>query len=154
MLRIDKRLQNILAGRGLDENKLTSIRIDKQIKQLAENTEKRIKQIKEKEDILKKSIRELSIENDRIEDEIHEMKQQSKQRSELFEIKKKVSDQARHDPVGKFKQISGRRQLLDQIKTHAEEIEFLKDELDRLRAKTFPSFAHLQAHVDYPDEYQ
>lgn len=28
---------------------------------------------------------------------------------------------------------------------------FLKDELDRLRARTFPSFAHLQK-PEYPDE--
>jgi hypothetical protein len=28
---------------------------------------------------------------------------------------------------------------------------FLKDELDRLRARTFPSFAHLQNKMDHPD---
>ena len=33
-----------------------------------------------------------------------------------------------------------------------EEIEFLRDELDRLRAKTFPSFAHLHNKQEYPDE--
>jgi hypothetical protein len=29
---------------------------------------------------------------------------------------------------------------------------FLSDELDRLRARTFPSFAHLQSKVEYPDD--
>jgi hypothetical protein len=31
-------------------------------------------------------------------------------------------------------------------------MEFLRDELDRLRARTFPSFAHLQNKTEYPDE--
>ena len=43
--------------------------------------------------------------------------------------------------------------MMDMIEQYREEIEFLNDELDRLRAKTFPSFAHLQAQVDFPDEY-
>jgi len=36
--------------------------------------------------------------------------------------------------------------------TRAEEIEVLRDELDRLRARTFPSFAHLHNKPGYPDE--
>jgi WD40 repeat protein len=152
MLRIDKRLQNILAGRGLDENKLTAVRIEKQMTQLNANAEKRISHISEKEQQLVKAINELTMHNEQLEDEVHEMERQMKQREELYSIKVAVSDQARHDPQGKFKQISSWSKLKDKIRQHYEEMEFLKDELDRLRAKTFPSFAHLQAHVDYPDE--
>jgi predicted RNase H-like nuclease (RuvC/YqgF family) len=120
--------------------------------QLNANAEKRISHISEKEQQLVKAINELTMHNEQLEDEVHEMERQMKQREELYSIKVAVSDQARHDPQGKFKQISSWSKLKDKIRQHYEEMEFLKDELDRLRAKTFPSFAHLQAHVDYPDE--
>lgn len=42
---------------------------------------------------------------------------------------------------------------MEVIKQQSEEMMFLKDELDRLRARTFPSFAHLQK-PEYPDEKQ
>lgn len=35
------------------------------------------------------------------------------------------------------------RKMVDVIRQQEEEIMFLKDELDRLRARTFPSFAHI-----------
>lgn len=38
------------------------------------------------------------------------------------------------------------------VKQRTEEIEFLRDELDRLRERTFPSFAHLHAKNEFPDE--
>ena len=71
----------------------------------------------------------------------------------MLKLRATVSDQAVADPAGKFKHIATRRKMMDTIEQYREEIEFLNDELDRLRAKTFPSFAHLQAHVDYPDEF-
>jgi hypothetical protein len=41
--------------------------------------------------------------------------------------------------------------MMDVIKQQEEEIMFLQDELDRLRARTFPSFAHLQNKAEFPD---
>ena len=38
--------------------------------------------------------------------------------------------------------ITTRRKLIDLARTQTEEIEFLRQELDRLRQSTFPSFAH------------
>jgi hypothetical protein len=41
-----------------------------------------------------------------------------------------------------MKRITMRRRLVELAKSQTEEIEFLKQELDRLRQRTFPSFAH------------
>lgn len=175
MLRIDKRLQNILAGRGLDENQQMAERILNQISHLNENTEKRVKQIEEKEQALAKTISDLTRDNEILENEVYEMELQEKQREDLIKLKtnlgekkddkikmttaeikskmKSIKVQAKDNPSDKFLQIALRREMMDMIEQYREEIEFLNDELDRLRAKTFPSFAHLQAHVDFPDEY-
>ena len=45
-----------------------------------------------------------------------------------------------------------RRRLLNLAKSQTEEIEFLRDELDRLRGRTFPSFAHVHNKLENPDE--
>jgi WD40 repeat protein len=175
MLRIDKRLQNILAGRGLDENQQMAERILSQISHLNENTVKRVKQIQEKEQALMKTINDLTRDNEILENEVYEMEIQEKQREDLIKLKtnlgekktekgkmttqemktkmKSIKNQAQDNPGDKFLQIALRREMMDMIEQYREEIEFLNDELDRLRAKTFPSFAHLQAHVDFPDEY-
>jgi WD40 repeat protein len=153
MLRIDKRLQNILAGRGLDENQQMAERIRNQIDHLNENTIKRVNQILEKKKALLKNISDLDKDNEVLENEVDEMEKQENQRENLLKLRSAISDQTRDDPEGKFKQIAIRRKMMDTIEQYREEIEFLNDELDRLRAKTFPSFAHLQAHVDFPDEY-
>lgn len=44
--------------------------------------------------------------------------------------------------AAKMKRITMRRRLVELAKSQTDEIEFLKQELDRLRQRTFPSFAH------------
>jgi WD40 repeat protein len=152
LLKSDKRTQNILSGIGLDENKKRAEQLEKQLGVLASNTAKRVEMLHKKEQILSKKITEFAEENERLEDEVRDMQEQKNQRSELITLKASVSDKTKHDPARKFKQISTRRHLFDLAKQQAEEIEILRDELERLRARTFPSFAHLQAQQDLPDE--
>jgi regulator of replication initiation timing len=54
----------------------------------------------------------------------------------------------------KMKKVVARRQLVDAAQAQAEEIDFLKSELDRLRQKTFPSFVRAtRSRLTYnPDE--
>lgn len=152
MLKSDKRTQNILSGIGLDENKKRAEQLEKQVEALGKTTAKRVEMLHKKEQTLRKKITEFSDENERLEDEVREMQEQKNQRAELITLKASVSDKAKHDPARKFKQISTRRHLFDLAKQQAEEIEILRDELERLRARTFPSFAHLQSQQDLPDE--
>ena len=51
----------------------------------------------------------------------------------------------------RMKAVMTRRKLVDLAKAQTEEIEFLRGELDRLRQRTFPSFAHasqMRGNVD------
>ncbi|CAM9612531.1 unnamed protein product [Hapterophycus canaliculatus] len=47
-----------------------------------------------------------------------------------------------HQAAGRMKRITTRRRLVDLARAQTGEIEALKAELDRLRQRTFPSFAH------------
>lgn len=74
------------------------------------------------------------------------------QRKQIMGLKSKTSNDGVADPAKKIKEIAHKRKLMDIVKQQTEEIEFLRDELDRLRARTFPSFAHLHNKPEYPDE--
>ena len=45
-----------------------------------------------------------------------------------------------HAVTLKMKKVVGRRRLVDTARAQAEEIDFLRQELDRMRQRTFPSF--------------
>jgi hypothetical protein len=61
----------------------------------------------------------------------------------IMNLKSNTQTDNENDPKLKIKEIAHKRKLLDILKQQTEEMEVLRDELDRLRAKTFPSFAHL-----------
>jgi hypothetical protein len=53
----------------------------------------------------------------------------------------------------KMKKIMARRHLVDTAKAQAEEIDFLRQELDKVRQKTFPSFIRaVKKRLPNPDE--
>ena len=55
------------------------------------------------------------------------------------------------DPIKRFKEVATVRKYKEIVDQQKEEIEFLEDELERFRSKTFPSFANMHARQDYAD---
>ena len=76
------------------------------------------------------------------------------QRKQIVSLKSQTNQDSASEHSKKIAMIAQKRRMLDLTKHYEEEIMFLKDELDRLRARTFPSFAHIQNKADYPDERQ
>ena len=74
------------------------------------------------------------------------------QRQQIIDLKSATNNDTANDPRKRIMAIATQRKMIDVIKQQEEEIMFLKDELDRLRARTFPSFAHIQNKADYPDD--
>ncbi len=115
--------------------------------------QKRIKTINETKKKLRKEIADKLKENDQLETKARQLQQNVDQRKQIMGLKSNAGDDGgAQDPAKKIKDISHKRKLMDIVKQQTEEIEFLRDELDRLRAKTFPSFAHLHNKQEYPDE--
>ena len=54
-------------------------------------------------------------------------------KTSIFDEKKQL--------IQKMDSVVTRRKLIDLVKAQSEEIEFLRNELDRLRRRTFPSFS-------------
>lgn len=118
-------------------------RLDNQIKALDDNTKKRISDITTKLKKMQRDIKEKSAENEELERKARILKQNVEARQQIIDLKSAASNDGGNDPSIKFKEIANQRKMMDVIKQQEEEIMFLQDELDRLRARTFPSFAHL-----------
>lgn len=151
LYRVTKQTQEIIQGKHVKKEEDDKTRLDKQIKQLKANCDKRVEDIKKMESKLKKEIKDKITENEQLEAKARQLKHNVEQRMQIEGLKSNTSNTGDSDPFKKAKDIANQRKLLDVIKQQEEEIHFLKDELDRLRARTFPSFAHLQNKLDHPD---
>jgi len=143
LYRVTKQTQEIIQGKHQKKDEEDKKRLDNQIKQLEDNAIKRKAAIQQTELKLQKEIREKTQENSQLEAKAWKLKNNVTQRKQIINLRVSTNNDRASDPSTKIKQIAHQRKLLDVIKQQEEEIMFLKDELDRLRARTFPSFAHL-----------
>lgn len=150
LYRVTKQTQEIIQGKHQKKDEEDKKRLEGQIKQLESNTANRISNIHDNQKKLRREIKEKQQENEQLEAKARQLQQNVDQRKEIMGLKQNTNQDSESDPSKRIKEIANRRRLLDVIKQQEEEIMFLKDELDRLRARTFPSFAHLNK-AEYPD---
>ena len=112
----------------------------------------RVKTLNEKKRKLLKEIKEKMQENEQLEMKARQLQLNVEQRKQIMELRSKGTDENVQDPNRRFNELRAKRRLVEILQQQTEEIEFLRDELDRLRARTFPSFAHIHARPGYPDE--
>ena len=151
LYRVTKQTQEIIQGKHTKRDEEDKKRLEQQIKQLEENTLNRIKAVEKTKQKLKREIREKKAENEQLEQKARQLKLQADDRQSIIALQSKYQAEDASDPQKKCAEIAQQRKLLEVIQQQSEEMMFLKDELDRLRARTFPSFAHLQK-PEYPDE--
>jgi septal ring factor EnvC (AmiA/AmiB activator) len=152
LYRVTKQTQEIIMQKNIKKDEDIKKRLDNQIKALDDNTKKRINDITSKLKKMQRDIKEKSSENDELERKARVLKQNVEARQQIIDLKSAAANDGGNDPSIKFKEIANQRKMMDVIKQQEEEIMFLQDELDRLRARTFPSFAHLQNKAEFPDQ--
>jgi len=102
--------------------------------------------IKEKKKTLKKHenrIQEMTTSNKELSAEIAKLETDVASKQQIVNIRGTVSvqDEQRLSGQKKMDAVVTRRKLVDLVKAQSEEIDFLRNELDRLRRRTFPSFS-------------
>lgn len=94
-------------------------------------------------DGLRRQLDDRITENESLEEQIHGLKREVAARESVRQSRNDargtVGDPAQ-TAMKRIKRVVVRRQLVDLARTQAEEIDFLRQELDRMRQKTFPSF--------------
>lgn len=93
---------------------------------------------------LVQSVKERRDENDRLARQLKELEQSVQVREAIYKSRVDASG-GEVNPAAKaqqrMKRVTMRRRLIDLARVQTEEIDYLRQELDRLRQRTFPSFA-------------
>ena len=109
----------------------------------------KIKSKKEKE------VKKKEFENSRLSNHVQELEKNVAVRASIHRARASGGDGVA-DPNAagraRMKAVVTRRKLLDLARAQTDEVEFLRQELDRLRQKTFPSFATRRNRDMNPDE--
>lgn len=107
------------------------------------DAEEKIENIQQKNEALKKQLKERQQECSNLESKIAQLHGQV----QSCQAVKNSRDDARGDEsspaniaAAKMKKVVGRRHMVDTARAQAEEIDFLRQELDKMRQRTFPSF--------------
>jgi superfamily I DNA and RNA helicase len=110
---------------------------------LAKDAELRMQSLQKTNESLRKQLDDRRHECNYLEEKISTLELQVSSSNNV----KQSRDEARGaagDPAAvatmKMKKIVGRRHLVDTARSQAEEIDFLRQELDKMRQRTFPSF--------------
>jgi hypothetical protein len=167
LTRVTKKIQEIVTGReDIDQGQIINI-YDQKKKNLEENKKKR-------ELIMDKKIKELSSEIDKKTRENIEFKLKLNKLSENVNLKEQIimldsedKDADQEEEVVDAKDVNNKNnkkkyknfleiarvtKLKNLVQQYYEEIEYLRTELDKLRARTFPSFLQKPDQILYPDE--
>lgn len=107
-------------------------------------------------DKLRHSVREKRAENTRLVAQLRELEASVNAREAIYKTRAEAAGgelSAAASAAQRMKRVMMRRRLLDLAKAQTDEINFLRGELDRLRERTFPSFASAARHrLMPPDE--
>ena len=136
---------------------------DQKKKNLNENKKKRIEVMEKKMFEIQQEIKKKNNENQDFKLKLSKLQENVNLKKQIIDLDTDDKDDANDDNGAKKKliflifrskifEIAEVTKLKNLVQQHYEEIEFLRNELDKLRARTFPSFLQKPDHVIYPDE--
>lgn len=155
LLRVTRELQHVIReGSDATQAKERLDRIAARKAYLENEADTKLRKIRRGNEAMRRQLTDRSQELRSLEDRIRELTAQVVSRKNV----KQSRDEARgktSDPVSvaikKMKKVVARRHLVDTARAQAEEIDFLRQELDRIRMRTFPSFVRRRVSNN-PDE--
>ncbi|CEG49326.1 WD40/YVTN repeat-like-containing domain [Plasmopara halstedii] len=152
LLRVTKELQELLhSGDTSHKQKRQVAMLEAKLTHLSRNHETTVLKLEKTGSQYERQLRERERENDKLEQQVTQLTTQVKIREDILTSRTSAAKRqqaagggARKDAT-RLKAIAVRRKLVDLAKAQTNEIEYLRSELDKMRRRTFPSFA--QTHI-------
>ena len=156
MLRVTKDLQSFLkGGANVDRHKIDYEKAEKKLAYVQKAHGEKVKKLLRLRAKREKEVRQKQNENSRLANHVNELEKNVAVRASIHRARSSGGDGG-VDPNAasraRMKAVVTRRKLLDLARAQTDEIEFLRQELDRLRQRTFPSFATRRNQQMNPDE--
>ena len=150
-LRVTKAMQEFIKGGAENHHDLERSAIMKKIDHVRTTMQSKIEEKKQAMQKIRRIVKEKESENNNLRNQVVEAKQLVSQREEIHHLQSTGLDQHRNLKLMQNMRIT--RKLEDVAKAQQEEMQLLKKEIDRLRERTFPSFAVVSKRVvGNPDE--
>eukprot|EP00487_Bulimina_marginata_P009288 TRINITY_DN3664_c0_g1_i1.p1 TRINITY_DN3664_c0_g1~~TRINITY_DN3664_c0_g1_i1.p1 ORF type:complete len:246 (-),score=42.23 TRINITY_DN3664_c0_g1_i1:140-877(-) len=142
--RVTKKDQEVIKAGGHDSKQKNEVSSLERKLDFTKNTmESKIKEKKKEFKKYKNRMTEINKSNQDLKKEIDKLQSDVVSKQEIINIRASISvkDEKKQSVQKKMDAVVTRRKLVDLVKAQSEEIEFLRNELDRLRRRTFPSFS-------------
>ena len=164
LTRVTKKIQEVVTGKEeINQAQIAKLYEDKK-RNLEENTSKRIATLDKKYREINNDIKKKVEENHAFNIKLNYLNEDVVKTQQIIDLDEDVQRSneiggygagEEHKPGGvpnKSLEIAEVSKLKSIVKNYYEEIEYLRAELDKLRARTFPSFLQKPDNVIYPDE--
>ena len=162
LTRVTKKIQEVVTGKEeINQAQIAKLYEDKK-RNLEENTSKRIATLDKKFREINNDIKKKVEENHAFNIKLNNLKEDVVKTQQIIDLDEDVekADEMgyageEHKPgvvSNKSLEIAEVSKLKSIVKNYYEEIEYLRAELDKLRARTFPSFLQKPDNIIYPDE--
>ncbi|CAM9196962.1 unnamed protein product [Laminaria digitata] len=157
LLRVTKKLQAVLKGDGGEKDKELVQKTEARVEMMERAHESKTLKARQTNAKIAQQLQERLDENRRVSGQLVQLSTSVKAREAIHRSKMDANGgqiNPAQQAAGRMKRITTRRRLVDLARAQTGEIEALKAELDRLRQRTFPSFAHAARNrlISCPDD--
>jgi len=143
LLRVTKDLQHKMKGGGEEKQQVEVAQLERKLEQLKANHEERAADLKRQVAAIKKLVAEKEGEMGSLKQQIEQLEGSVLEREMIHEIQSKSKDSS-SDSHKRFEEVHMKRKLQTLVGMQTQEIELLREELDRLRRRTFPTFTQYE----------
>ena len=145
LLRVTKDLQSKIRGGGEDNHLLEVSALEKKLEQLKSSHEAKVADLRKQVAKFGAQIAEKHAEMESLHGQIEQLEGSVLEREMIYDIQAKNTN-ASGDSYKRFEELHMKRKLQTLVGMQTQEIGLLREELDRLRRRTFPTFTHVDHH--------
>jgi len=145
LLRVEKRTLEIMKGGSRESDAQMHARTDKKTEIIQRVHQDKLAKLKKSIAKMASSIQDRRSENEKLVAQMAELEGSVKVRESIYQSRVDATgghSNPAHQAASRMKKVTMRRRLVDLARVQTEEIDYLRQELDRLRQRTFPSFAN------------
>jgi hypothetical protein len=144
LLRVTKDLQEVIRGGSEESQAEETHKLERKLAQVQATHADRMADVRRQQRKVARLVADKRAEMESLGGQIEQLEGSVQQREMIHEVQSR-SKGAAEDKATRFEEVHMKTKLHSLVKMQTQEIELLRDELDRLRRRTFPTFTHIEA---------
>eukprot|EP00967_Tisochrysis_lutea_P120561 scaffold197829_cov31-Tisochrysis_lutea.AAC.2 len=144
LLRVTKDLQDVIRGGSEESQAVETEKLERKFEQMQEAHANRVADLKRQQRKIAKLVADKQQEMESLSGQIEQLEGSVMEREMIHNVQSKNKG-ASDDKAKRFEEVHMKTKLHSLVKMQTQEIEMLREELDRLRRRTFPTFTHFEA---------